>query len=159
MKIKILFTAIVVCIGFTVSAQNKQLQRPQPITPKQLNNLVNPNANPKVEISKAGSKTRKTHEYKNLLSGVLDSTYTWIWDTTALIWNHPSKIIYSYDANSNKIQDIQFSLDTTTWVKTSQNFYTYDAGNNMLTQLSQSWNGTSWDNVTQNSFTYTATNI
>ena len=120
MKIKLLFIALVVSFSFSAIAEN-----PQPLTPVQLQNIERTSANNQTNLSELRNTKHKTKEYRNLLSGVLDSTYTWLWDTIGNVWNMPVKILYTYDVNNNRTLAVHQYLDTLVWKNLTQDIYSF----------------------------------
>lgn len=117
---------------------------------------------------------------------LIDSSYTWGWDTlgahltleskttditynaanlplslTAQTWNGAGwdnviQFAFTYDANNNVTAQIFRSWNGSSWTDYFQTLYTYDSNNNVLTEMSQFWTGFSWLNTSNYVYTYDA---
>jgi hypothetical protein len=117
---------------------------------------------------------------------ILDSIYTWQWDTLStgwkigikyidmaydakhnltgyrgLSWNgsgweNSFKITFTYDASNNQTSYLSQRWDSTAWVNSWLYSYTFDARNNRLSSLSQVWDGSAWVNSSITTNTYDA---
>lgn len=113
----------------------------------------------------------------------LDSIYQFTWDTIAQNWTPQSKIIrthnndryltnsnvqpwngseygnvsqkdtFSYDSNSNFVNDITQIWNGSDWL-IYQAIYSYNANNQRTSMLYQRLNGSVWEDLQQNSYSY-----
>jgi len=117
---------------------------------------------------------------------LIDSAYTWGWDTlgaklaleskttditynaanlplsfTFQTWNGSGwdnylQFVYTYDANNNNTSLAYKQWTGSAWSNYFQTIYTYDGNNNQVTELSQLWTGFSWLNLSNYLYTYDA---
>ncbi len=79
---------------------------------------------------------RKENQTSFLSSmSLLDSTYSWSWDSLSGSWTPIEKSIYGYDASYHQTIETNQIMNSITWINHYQFVYTYDANNNQLTRL------------------------
>jgi len=102
-----------------------------------------------------------TEQKTRSLSGLVDSSYNWGWNTFTNGWEiNPfwKAIQIDYDANNNELSETGHSWNDSVWVNSSKYFYTYDAHNNRTSYLYENWSGTAWVNSSLNTYTYDTNN-
>ena len=71
------------------------------------------------------------------------STWGLILDRTDInMGTNNSKLLYTYDGNGNKLEELTLDWQNNAWVNQARVVYTYDGNNNMLTQTYESWSTT-----------------
>ncbi len=88
---------------------------------------------------------------------LMDSVYTWGWDSISNGWITDFKDIgITYDDNNNLLgyTDQIWDKNIHQWKNEEQYFFSYDAHNNLAGNLYKEWNGSSWENVQKNTYTY-----
>ncbi|MDP1622816.1 MAG: T9SS type A sorting domain-containing protein [Bacteroidales bacterium] len=125
---------------------------------------------------------------QSLVIQIVDSIYTWQWDTISnawindtraidmvhdlnnntvsyivqhwsiSVWENSVKYIFAYDSSNNRINWTYKNWSGSDWVNASQTNYTYDGNNNLINDVKQTWNGSVWVNFFQSLYTYDAGN-
>ncbi len=117
---------------------------------------------------------------------LIDSFYTWEWDTliygwkvysksttivydvnynpiyylvqgwTGTAWVNFEEYILAFDNNNNRTSLTYTDWDGNGWVNSTQYLYSYDANNNQTLFKYNNWNGSAWENYLQVIYTYDA---
>lgn len=76
------------------------------------------------------------------------------------IWNGSDwliyQAIYSYNANNQRTSMLYQRLNGAVWEDLQQNFYSYDGNGYLTTQITQTWNGSQWQNASKGTYTNNA---
>jgi len=166
---KILLFSVIVAISIHVFAQTNQSAR---LTNHLKSSIVQ---TAKARLDAAGLKTTglyTTVNFKNDvrhktlqklssndLIQVMDSVYSWQWNTSSLEWDISFKYKnVVYDANNNLSGYIGLGWDGSAWVNSSKYTANYDAYHNLISELYQDWNGSAWVNNSMFEYLYDANN-
>lgn len=95
----------------------------------------------------------------NTVYQVIDSIYTWEWDTIASGWVFYNKSVeHVFDSKNNLLNEVIKHHDGNTWVNQDHYSYTYDAANNPVATVIDAWDGSAWANSTKESMVYDSNN-
>ena len=165
---KILIISAILAISIQVFAQTKQVAHYTQHS--KLNELQTAGARLDAaalktngQYSPENSKNDVRHKTLQRLSSndliqVMDSIYSWQWNTSSLEWDKGTKYLNFYDASNNVISQIAKSWDGTTWINSAKYSPIFDANNNLISELFQDWNGSAWVNNSLIEYSYDADN-
>lgn len=69
-------------------------------------------------------------------------------------WLNASQVLYSYDFQNNRTEELEQVWKSEEWVNTFHCFYNYDSKNNMTECLEQTWTSGQWVNAWHGIFEY-----
>ena len=94
---------------------------------------------------------------------VLDSIYTWEWDTVLNSWAIDpvrKSINIVYDLDNNKVSEEIQVWNGSVWENQFKYIFTYDSNNYQTSVITQQWHTSAWGNYLRESFIYdTSSNL